>query len=58
MLTTLLSVLAIALVLFIIYWLIGKFIQGTPLQIVGAILAIILLIVALQKFGFAGSLGL
>jgi uncharacterized membrane protein len=53
MLTSLISLLIVALVLWIIYFIVGKFIQGTPLQIVGIILGLILLLYGLRIFGVA-----
>ena len=58
MLTALLFILLFALVLVLLYYILGIFIQGTPLKVIGAILAVILLIVALQKLGLAGGLNL
>ncbi len=51
MITALIYLLIAALVLWIVYFLVGKFIQGTPLQIVGIILGLILLLYALNLFG-------
>jgi DNA integrity scanning protein DisA with diadenylate cyclase activity len=58
MITALISILVVALVLAVVYWLVSMFIQGRPLQIVGAILALILLLVALERLGLVGRLGL
>ena len=53
MLTALISLCIVALVLYLIYFLIGKFVQGTALQILGIILALILVVYALRLFGVA-----
>ncbi len=51
MIIALIYLLIAALVLWIVYFLVGKFVQGTPLQIVGIILGLILLLYALNLFG-------
>jgi len=51
MLKTLLNLLVIGLVLFLVYFIVGLFIQGTILMIVGAILAIIFIIKAVEMLG-------
>ena len=53
MLTSLLTLLIVALVLCIIYYVVGMFIQGRILQIVGIIMGVILLLYALQLFHIA-----
>lgn len=53
---SLIAVLVAALVLFLIYWVAGKFIQGTPLQIIGVILGLIFLVFALQRLGLLSSI--
>lgn len=53
MLTLLLSLLVIALVLYVVYVLVGMFIQGMPLQIIGIILGLLLLLYALRLFNVA-----
>lgn len=52
MLIALLVILIVALVLYIVYLAISKFVQGTPLHIIGLILAICLLIFAMRQLGF------
>jgi len=47
----LISFLIIALVLYLIWWVIGRFVGGVPHQILGAILALCLLLYALRIFG-------
>ena len=48
MLQTLLVLLIVALILALIYYVVGMFIQGRPLQIIGAILALLWIIYALS----------
>lgn len=50
MITALIYLLIAALVLYIIYYLVGMFIQGTPLKIIGIILGLVLLLYALKLF--------
>ncbi len=50
MITTLITLLVVALVLWIIYFVVGKFVDGTPLQIIGIILALVFLLYALKAF--------
>jgi hypothetical protein len=52
MLTTLLTVLIAAFVLYILFFIVGKFIKGQPLTIIGVILGVIFLVFALRTFGF------
>lgn len=49
MLESLITILVVALVLWVIFFVIGKFVQGTPLQIVGIILALVFLVYALRE---------
>jgi predicted membrane chloride channel (bestrophin family) len=51
MITSLISLLILALVLWLIFFIVGKFIDGTPLQIVGIILGLVFLVKALAAFG-------
>ena len=53
MITSLISLLIAALVLFIIYWIVSQFIQGTPLTIISMILGLVFLLYALRAFGFS-----
>ncbi|HEX2900805.1 MAG TPA: hypothetical protein VHS96_13875 [Bacteroidia bacterium] len=53
-----LAILVVFLILFLIYWCVGKFIQGTPHQVIGVILGVVFLIYALKRLGVAGDLGL
>lgn len=52
------AILVVFLVLFLIYWAVGKFITGLPHQIIGIILGIIFLVYALQRLGIGSSLKL
>ncbi len=56
MLTALISILILALVLWVVYFLVGKFLTGTPLQIVGIILGLVLLLFALKRLGLGAGL--
>lgn len=49
MIDSLLVIAVTALVLWLVYFLVGKFMSGTPLQIVGIILGLILLLTALRE---------
>ena len=51
MITILISLLLLALVLYVIYYVIGMFAPGRIQQIVGIILALIFAVAALSKFG-------
>jgi len=51
MLTTIISLLVLALVLYLVFWVVGMFAPGVPQQIVGVILAIIFLVYALGQLG-------
>jgi hypothetical protein len=53
MITALITLLIVALVMFLVWWIIGKFITGTPHQIIGIILGLILLLYALRLFNVA-----
>ena len=53
MLTSLITLLIVALVLLVVYYLVGMFIQGRPLQIIGIILGLVLLLYALRLFNVA-----
>lgn len=54
----LLSVLVVFLILFIIYWCVGKFVSGVPYTVIGIILGIIFLIYALRSLGVADHIRL
>jgi hypothetical protein len=51
MIQSLIILLIIALILYLIWWIVGKFIAGTPHQIIGIVLGLILLLYALKMFG-------
>jgi hypothetical protein len=53
MITSLITLLIAALVLVVIYYLVGMFISGRPLQIIGFILGLVLLLYALRLFNVA-----
>jgi hypothetical protein len=53
MITSLIYLLVAALVLYVIFYVVGLFIQGIPLKIIGAILALIFLLYALRLFNFS-----
>ena len=50
MIQSLIVLLILALVLYLIWFIVGKFITGTPHQIIGMILGLILLLYALSLF--------
>lgn len=49
------SLLILGLVLALIYWVVSTFISGRPLQIVGVLFALILVVYALRAFGILGG---
>jgi hypothetical protein len=53
MLTTIISLLITALILYVIYYVVGMFIKGQALRIIGFILGIVFLLCALRGFHFA-----
>jgi hypothetical protein len=53
MIAALVTLLIVALVLYIVYFVVGMFIQGMPLQIIGIILGLLLLLYALKLFNVA-----
>lgn len=53
MLTALLTLLVLALVLYVVYLFAGIFIQGKPLMIIGLILGLIFLVYALKALGIS-----
>ena len=50
MLSSLISLLVAGLVLYIIYFVVGMFIKGRPLNIIGIILGLVFLLYALRAF--------
>lgn len=53
MITSLITLLIVALVLLVIYFVVGMFITGKPLQVIGIILGLVLLLYALKLFNIA-----
>lgn len=51
MITSLITLLITGLVLYVIYYVVGMFIKGQPLNIVGIILGLVFLLAALRSFG-------
>ena len=52
MITTLITLLIAGLVLYVIYYIVGMFIKGQPLKIIGIILGLVFLLYALRAFHF------
>ena len=50
MITTLITLLIAGLILYIIYYIVGMFIKGQPLNIIGIILGLVFLLYALRAF--------
>jgi len=50
MITTLVYLLIAGLVLYLIYYVVGMFIKGQPLKIIGIILGLVFLLYALRAF--------
>ena len=50
MITTLITLLIAGLVLYVIFYIVGMFIKGQPLQIIGIILGLVFLLYALRVF--------
>jgi hypothetical protein len=50
MITALISLLIAGLVLYLIYYVVGLFIKGQPLKIIGIILGLVFLLYALRAF--------
>lgn len=53
MIMTLVSLALLFLFLYLIYWAVGHFVNGVPLQILGIILALVFLVKALAALGIA-----
>lgn len=51
MIQSLIILLILALILYLVWWIVGKFITGVPHQIIGAVLGLILLLYALKLLG-------
>jgi hypothetical protein len=56
MIASLITLLVLALVLYLIWYVVGMFIKGQPHQIIGIILALIFLLYALSVIGVLPSL--
>jgi hypothetical protein len=56
MITTIIYLLIFGLVLYLVYFIVGKFVTGKPLQIIGIILGLIFLLYALNALGIFGAL--
>jgi hypothetical protein len=52
------AILIVFLVLFLIYWCVGKFITGVPHQVIGIILGIIFIIYSLRQLGVSDHIKL
>lgn len=50
MITTLISLLIAGLILYVIFYVVGMFIKGQPLKIIGIILGLVFLLYALRAF--------
>lgn len=50
MITTLITLLIAGLVLYVIFYIVGMFIKGQPLKIIGIILGLVFLLYALRAF--------
>ena len=50
MITTLISLLIAGLVLYVIYYVVGMFVKGQPLNIIGLVLGLLFLLYALRAF--------
>ena len=53
MITTLISLLIAGLVLYVIYYVVGMFVKGQPLNIIGLVLGLLFLLYALRAFNIA-----
>jgi hypothetical protein len=53
MITTLISLLVAGLVLYVIYYVVGMFIKGQPLNIIGLALGLLFVLYALREFNIA-----
>lgn len=52
MLTSIITLLIAGLVLYLVYIIVGKFMSGTPLKIVGIILGLVFLLYALRSLNY------
>lgn len=51
MIESLIIVLIAALVIYLVYWFVGKLVTGVPYQIIGIVLALVFLLFCLRQFG-------
>jgi len=51
MISSLVSVLLVALIAWVLWYIIGQFITGPPHQIIGMVIGLLVLLYALQLFG-------
>lgn len=58
MIAALITFLIVALIAYLVWWIIGKFVSGTPHQIIGIVIALVLLLYALRLFGVVDVLRL
>lgn len=58
MIEALIAVLIVALILWVIWFLLGKFVSGTPRDIIGIIFALVLALYALERFGLLRTIRL
>lgn len=56
MIETLITLLVVALVLVVVYYVVGMFITGKPLQIIGLILGLVFLLYVLKSFNLLAPL--
>jgi hypothetical protein len=56
MIQSLIVLLIIALVLYLVWWIIGRFVSGTPHQIIGLVMALILLLYVLSMLKILPSM--
>lgn len=56
--STIIAILLAALILWVVYYLVGLFVSGKPHQVIGLVLAVIFLIFALGRLGFVSGVHL
>lgn len=52
------AILIVALILFGLYWLASRLTSGTPLRVIGIVLAVVLVLYALNRLGLIGAVDL
>lgn len=55
MLFLIIQIVIIGLILYLVYYVIGKFVSGKPYQIIGLILVLIFVLYLLNAFGILGG---